>query len=137
MSSGWNPEAFADEMSRGTFPVSAFFLIDSAEAIETCARELERLAPYGMPGLADSDYFRELRAAYAAGREVIGRVYFQVLLRWDGCEYGAAIRYHSFDQGRYEVELVLPGVIANDARKMFSDGHRGFFCGFMPPSFYS
>jgi hypothetical protein len=122
-------------MRQSTQPVSAFFLIDSPQAIETCIRELERLAPYGMPPLSDSAYIGEVRDIYAAGRDVLN-VDLKVQLRWNGQEYPALVRCHSVDPGRYEIELWLPGVIANDARGMFSDGKRGFFCAFMPPAFY-
>jgi hypothetical protein len=51
-------------------------------------------------------------------------------------EHSAGLRCHYFDKGRYEIELWLPGVIANDIADKFSDGQKGFFCAFMPPAFY-
>jgi hypothetical protein len=57
-------------------------------------------------------------------------------LRWKGEQYRALLRCHSLGDGRYEVELWLPCVVANDASDMFKGGREGFFCAFMPPSFY-
>jgi hypothetical protein len=135
MASGWDPYAFAEQMKRSTSPVSAFFLIDSLGAIAKCVQELARLTPYGMPCMKESTYFLRVREIYESGEEVIN-FDREVTLHWKSKDYLAYIRCHFFDKGRYEIELWLPGVIANDAREMFKDGREGFFCGFMPPAFY-
>lgn len=119
----------------GTTPVSAFILLDSLEAIERCIAELRHFAKYGMPDFRDSDYFDQIRTIYQAGTEVCN-FDRDVELRWRGKPVAAILRCHFFDAGRYELELWLPGAIANDARAVFRDGHEGFFCAFMPPSFY-
>lgn len=136
MASDWNPAAFAEEMKKSTLPVSAFYLIDSPRGIEACVRELQRLlGPYGEPPHADTAYFREVRDIYEAGREVLN-MDVDVPLRWKGHDCRALVRYHSVDTRQYEIELWLPGVIAAEVHGLFSDGRSGFFCAFMPPSFY-
>jgi len=49
MKSGWDADAYAEQMKRSTSPVSAFFLIDSLEAIATCTHWLAHLTAYNMP----------------------------------------------------------------------------------------
>jgi hypothetical protein len=135
MSQESDHRAFAAETRRSTTPVSAFFLIDSAEAIDRCVGQLARFAPHGMPDLTDTPYVRLLREIVVTGREALN-VDHRLTLGWNGEELPALIRFHSVDRGRYEVELWLPGVIANDMAAAFGDGRTAFFCGFMPPSFY-
>lgn len=130
----WDSPDFIEQMKRSTSPVSAFFIIDSPEAISQCARELARLSKYQMPSMDTSPYFVSIREIYQSRKEVLNFDH-ELILRWDEQEYPALLRCHSVDAGRYEIELWLPGVIANDARQMFGDGHKGFFCAFMPPSF--
>ena len=125
-----------DELKRSATPVSAFFLIDSPEAIAKCIQELGRLSPYGMPDMSGSPYFARVREIYESGR-VVRKFDQHVPLRWNGQDYRALLRLHSVDEGRYEVEMWLPGVIANDAAGMFKDGREGFFCAFLPPAFYA
>ena len=38
--------------------------------------------------------------------------------------------------GGFEVELILPGVVASAATGLLGDGRDGFFCAFLPPAFY-
>jgi hypothetical protein len=135
MRGGWDPVAYAEEMKRSTSPVSAFFLIDSLEAISKCKQWLSLLTAYNMPSMEDSRYFKSVREICESGREVVNFDHDFTLL-WENQEYPAMLRCHSIDKGRYEVELWLPGVIANDIAHMFKDGHEGFWCAFMPPLFY-
>jgi hypothetical protein len=129
-------DAFRQSMRHTTTPVSAFFLIDSLNAITRCFQELHRLlSPYGMPVLVDSSYFRCVRQIYEDGREVLN-VDHDVELTWRVTKHLSLLRCHSVDKGRYEIELWLPGVVANEVSDQFSDGYKGFFCAFMPPSFY-
>lgn len=37
----------------------------------------------------------------------------------------------------FEAELVLPGIVAANASGLTGDGLDGFFCAFLPPTFYS
>jgi hypothetical protein len=135
MKGGWDPDAYAEEMKRSTSPVSAFFLIDSLEAISMCKQWLSLLRAYNMPSIEDSRYFKSVREIYESGKDVVNFDY-DFTLRWENQEYPAMLRFHFVDKGRYEVELWLPGVIANDIADMFADGLQGFFCAFMPPAFY-
>jgi CheY-like chemotaxis protein len=131
----WNPDAYAEEMRHSTSPVSAFFLIDSLEAISKCIQWLSLLKAYNMPSMEDSQYFKSVRKVYESGRSVTNYDYDFTLL-WENQEYSARLRCHFVDKGQYEIELWLPGVIANDVADAFKDGREGFFCAFMPPLFY-
>lgn len=135
MKGGWDPVAYAEEMKRSTSPVSAFFLVDSLEAISTCKQWLSRLTAYHMPDMENAPYFESVRDIYESGREVVNFDHDFTLL-WQGQEYPAMLRCHFVAKGQYEVELWLPGVIANDMADAFTDGHAGFSCAFMPPAFY-
>ena len=135
MKRGWNAAAYAAQMKRSTSPVSAFFLIDSLEAIATCTHWFEHLTTYTMPSMQDSPYFKQVRAIYESQQAVMN-VDDSFTLLWENQVYPAALRCHSVDKGRYEIELWLPGVIANAIAAHFADGREGFFCAFMPPAFY-
>jgi hypothetical protein len=135
MKGGWDPNAYAEQMKRSTMPVSAFFLIDSLEAIAMCEQWLSLLGAYNMPSMEDSDYFASVREIYESGAKVMN-VDYDFTLHWKDQQYSAMLRCHFFDKGQYEIELWLPGVIANDIGDKFADGHAGFFCAFMPPGFY-
>jgi len=103
-------------------------------ALQKCVQELARLSKYGLSDMKDSEYFAEVRRIYELGRTV--RNFDQeVTFRWQGQDFPGLIRAHSFEVG-LEIELWLPGVIAADVGEMFNDGREGFFCGFMPPSYY-
>jgi hypothetical protein len=112
-----------------------FFLIDSLQAISTCKQWLSLLGAYNMPGVEDSPYFDSVREIYESGKKALNFDYSFKLL-WENQEYGAVLRCHFFDKGQYEIELCLPGVIANEIADRFKDGHEGFWCAFMPPAFY-
>ena len=131
----WDAETYAEEMKRSTYPVSAFFLIDSLDAIARCAVELDHLREYGIPDMRRSRYFAHVREVFESGREVIN-VDCPVAFRWKGRRIPGVIRLHSVDAGRYEVEVWIPGVIASRAAAMFKDGYAGFCCAFMAPAFY-
>lgn len=131
----WDAIAYAEEMKHRAAPVAAFFLIDSIDAITTCKQWLAWLKPYHMPDMEHSPYFAEVHKVYESNRKVVNFDY-EFDLTWESKEYPGLLRCHYFDQGRYEIELWFPGVIANDIAEQFSDGHKGFWCGFMPPAFY-
>jgi len=131
----WNQAAYARQMRQGTAAVSAFFLIDSEAAFGRCLGWLAVLGPFGMPDMEGSQYFAEVRKIYAAGQTVINFDH-DFALRWEGKDLPARLRCHTVDRGRYEVELWLPGLIADAVAERFSDGHEGFYCVFMPPLFY-
>ena len=127
----WDPAAHAEIMkTRVSPPVSAFFLIDSPEAIQKCIQWLSILQRYGMPDLSDSQYFRDVLEIFNSGRQIINFDYDFPLV-WQGKEIMEKLRCHSVDRGRYEIELWLPGVLANEIADHFSDGRSGFFCAFM------
>lgn len=131
----WDPAAHAQAMRKSTLPVSAFFLIDSLESIPICIQWLTLLKPYGMPDMQGSEYFDEVREIYRSGRKVMN-VDYKINLIWQRQELLTLLRCHYFDKGQYEMELQLPGVIANDVAVHFKDGHEGFWCGFMSHAFY-
>lgn len=135
MKSGWDPIAYAKEMRKSTSPVSAFFLLDSLEAISKCIQWLSLLKSYNMPGMEHSQYFDDVREIYESGKHIINFDY-DFKLYWENKELPALLRCHFVDKGRYEIELWLPGVIANNVADKFKDGCEGFFCAFMPPAFY-
>jgi hypothetical protein len=132
---GWDPLAYAQEMRKSTSPVSAFFLIDSLEAISKCIQWLSLLESYNVPSSGHLRYFGDVRDVYASGREVINFDH-DFKLNWNDRELSALLRCHSVDAGRYEIELWLPGVIANEMADKFGDGRESFFCAFLPPLFY-
>jgi hypothetical protein len=134
--SEWNPVAYAEMMRKSTSPpVSAFFLIDSLEAIQRCIQWLSILKPYNMPDMKNSQYFKDVHEIYESSKVIMNFDYDFSLL-WQGKEYPEKLRCHFFDKGRYEIELWLPGVVANEVADKFTDGHEGFFCAFMSHAFY-
>ena len=135
MTGNWDPKAHAEEMKRSTDPVSAFFLIDSLEAIPGCIMWLALLMPYGMLDMAGSPYFNSVRDIYASNKNVRNFDY-EFKLLWESHDYPGLLRCHFVDQGHYEIELIVPGIIVNAVADQLSDGHTGFFCAFMPPVFY-
>jgi hypothetical protein len=63
--SKWDPRANAELMKKSTSPpVSAFFLIDSLDAIQRCIQWLSFLLPYHMPDMQDSQYFKDVHAIF-------------------------------------------------------------------------
>jgi hypothetical protein len=134
--SKWDPMAHAEMMKKRTSPpVSAFFLIASLEAIQRCIQWLSILKPYNMPDMEDSQYFKDVREIYKSGKVIMNFDYDFTLL-WQDKEYPEKLRCHFFDKGQYEIELWLPGVVANEVADKFRDGHEGFFCVFMSHAFY-
>lgn len=135
MKRSWDPVAYAETMKKSTSPVSAFFLIDSLDAIPRCKQWLALLKPYNMLDMEHSKYFDDVREIYESGREIINFDH-DFRLHWQDKDLQGLLRCHFVDKGRYEIELWLPGVIANEIADKFNDGHNGFFCAFMPPMFY-
>lgn len=88
-----------------------------------------------MPDMENSQYFKDVREIYESGKVVINFDY-DFPLTWQGKEYPEKLRCHFLDKGRYEIELWLPGVVANEVADQFKDGHDGFFCAFMSHAFY-
>ncbi|MFZ6028558.1 MAG: TY-Chap domain-containing protein [Chloroflexota bacterium] len=131
----WDPVVYAEGMKKSTSPVSAFFLIDSLDAIPRCIQWLALLKPYRLSSMEHSRYFKDVREIYESGRDVINFDH-DFELFWENRKLQGLLRCHFLDKGRYEIELWLPGVIANDVADQFRDGHEGFFCAFMPPLFY-
>lgn len=133
--SDWDQAAYAVEMGRKTSPVSAFFLVDSLEAVDRCLAWLDALKSYGLPEPAISAYLDEVRQIYREHRQVINFDHaFE--LSWQNQHLSARLRCHYIKRGQYEIELWIPGVIASEIKAQFQDGHSGFMCAFMPPAFY-
>jgi hypothetical protein len=88
-----------------------------------------------MPNMEDSPYFNSVREIYESGREVINfDDEFRVL--WEDKDYQGLLRCHFVDKGRYEIELILPGVVLNSVADQLGDGREKFFCAFLPPAYY-
>lgn len=132
---GWDLIAYARKMKQSKSPVSAFFLIDSLEAISKCLQWLSYLKPFDFPDMTESQYFKDVREFYKSGKEVMNFDHSLRLL-WKNTEYPGLLRFHFIAQGKYEIELLLPGVVANEVADKFGDGQDGFFCAFLPPGFY-
>jgi hypothetical protein len=131
----WDPKVFSEHNRKSTALVSAFFLIDSLESIPKCIQWLSLLKSYNMPDMDHSQYFKAVREIYESGDEVSNFDY-EFKLDWQNQEFQSFLRCHFFEQGKYEIELLLPGVIADDVLDKFKDGIDGFCCAFMPPMFY-
>ena len=126
---------YVEKNKQSTLPVSAFFLIDSLDAIEKCIEKLSILKRYNMPNIEDSGYFENVCEIFKSKKDV-WRYDKDVKLSWDNKEYPAKVRFNC-RRGTYEIELWIPGVIANDAKDMLGDGRDGFWCIFMPPQFFN
>ena len=131
----WDRKAFAEEMKHSLDPVSAFFLIDSVGAIAKCAQWLSILRRYKISITKDFRFFKDVAEIYASGREVVNYDYNFTIL-WQDRVCPAILRCHYFQKGQYEIELWIPGVVANEIADEFKDGHEGFCCAYMPPAFY-
>jgi hypothetical protein len=132
----WDPVAHAEMMKKRTSPpVSAFFLIDSLEAIQRCIQWLSILKPYHMPDMEDSQYFNEVHDIFESGK-LVSNFDFDFQLQWQGKDYQEKLRCHYHTKGQYEIELWLPGTVANEIADTFSDGHKGFWCAFMSHALY-
>jgi hypothetical protein len=131
----WDIGIFAEHNKKSVSLVSAFFLVDSWIAISKCIQWLSLLKSYNIPDMEDSQYFNDVREIYESGKRVVNFDY-EFVLSWKNQELQAFLRYHSLEQGKYEMELLLPGVIANEVADKFKDGKDGFCCAFMPPIFY-
>ena len=135
-----NPyEEMAARMRRSiALPVSAFFLIDSLQSIDNCKAWLLLLTPFGMPCMKQSQfrkYFREVRDLLITGKRVANLDY-SFKLTWESQPCMAMLRVHHVEDRRYEMELQIPGVLANAVEDTFGDGRDAFWCEFMPHSFY-
>jgi hypothetical protein len=126
---------FAEHNRKSTSLVSAFFLIDSRSSISKCIQWLSLLKSYNMPDMENSKYFNDVREIYELEKMVTNFDY-EFKLIWRNQELQAFLRCHFFEQGKYEIELLLPGIIADEISDKFKDGNDGFCCSFMPPMFY-
>lgn len=131
----WDIGVFTEHNRKSTSLVSAFFLIDSRNAISKCIQWLSLLKSYSMPDMEGSQYFSDVREIYELNKRVTNFDY-EFKLIWRNQELQAFLRCHFFEQGKYEMELLLPGVIADEIAGKFKDGTDGFCCAFMPPMFY-
>jgi hypothetical protein len=131
----WDPAAFAEQNKKNIALVSAFFLIDSLDAINKCTKWLSLLKRYCDPNLDFTKYFLDVHEIYELNRKVYN-FDFEFRLYWENKELQGFLRCHFISTGKYEIELLLPGTIANEISKDFKDGQEGFCCAFMPPMFY-
>ena len=131
----WDVGVFTEHNRKSTSLVSAFFLIDSRNAISKCIQWLSLLKSYNMPDMEDSKYFNKVREIYELDQRVLNFDY-EFILIWRNKELQAFLRCHFIEKGKYEIELLLPGVIADEISDKFKDGKEGFCCAFMPPMFY-
>ena len=80
-------------------------------------------------------YFIDVRDIYELNQEV-HNFDFEFRMNWEDKDLQGFLRCHFINTGKYEIELLLPGTIANEISKDFKDGREGFCCEFMPPMFY-
>jgi hypothetical protein len=115
-------------------PVSAFFLIDSESAARRMADKLGCLAAYGVTAdqvRAISELVADLMRQFRPEDEFEQRYKLSFAA---GNEPRIGLFQIRNAPGRgFEVELILPGIVAATADGFLDDG---FWCAFMPPSFY-
>jgi hypothetical protein len=133
--SNWNSKEYADQMRKSTEYVEALFFIDSFNDIDRCIELLAPLRTHGLPDMHGSPYFDKIRAIYQEDKKVINFDY-DFNLTWAGKIFKGFLRCQYVESGKYEIELIIPGVIANEMADGFKDGYEAFFCAFMPPAFY-
>jgi hypothetical protein len=132
----WNKEEFAKKMRKSRTPMSAFFLIDSEDAIEKCHYALAMLTGRSITQERDCEYFQRVHEIYREGRKVINFDH-SFYIWWNNEKHELLLRVHSFDVNKYEAELQIPGFIAAALEEHFGRGDDGKFgCEFMPHSFY-
>jgi hypothetical protein len=111
-------------------PVSAFYLLDSQAAID---RMLGKVAALGSFGVSTQQLvtLRATAVDWLRGCGSIGQLNldFQV----DGEVRPGFVKFANLPSWGVEVELILPGLVAATAPEFLVEG---FWCAFMPPSFY-
>jgi hypothetical protein len=129
------------ELRASSSPVSAFFLIDSSEAITRMMDKLGLLIPSGATteqlGVVET-IVRRASENGAVEADFKERFTFEYNLKVTnfGIVKGCLTIRNIPGRG-LEAELILPGVLAASIAGLLGDGRDGFFCAFMPPSFYS
>jgi hypothetical protein len=122
------------ELRGSLSPVSSFFLVDSEAALVRLSEKLACLSDYGVTAeqaRAMVGLVARLRSRYRPEDEFEERLDLEFLV---GSEHRFGLFQVRGAPGHgLEVELILPGVVASSAPGFLTDG---FFCGFMPPSFY-
>lgn len=124
-----------EENKQSELPVSAFFLLDSVDAIERCRRAVISLTDCSLDSENDRAFFDTVRQKILSRSQLLNYDHL-FSTEWHGRTLQVVLRVHSVDAETYEVELWLPGVVANDRESEFGDGKEAFFCAFMPPAFY-
>jgi hypothetical protein len=122
------------ELRSSLNPVSAFFLVDSDAALTRLAEKLRCLLPYGVSDEQVgevAEVVARLRARHRPEDDFRERVRLDFRVGEDARPGFVEVR--GAPGHGLEVEVILPGVVASSAAGFLVDG---FFCGFMPPSFY-
>lgn len=133
---GWDPEEHAQHMRNSMDYVSAFFLIDSIDAIDRCHSAVAQLLKRDILLTDDIRYFERIRRIYAAGENVVN-VEHEMQFQWGCQDHRIDLLVHCTSPGKYEAELRMPGRIAANMEKLFGSGDDGrFWCGFMSFAFY-
>ena len=118
-------------------PVSAFFLIKSHD---DAARMLTKIELLFGQGVKESDIqsicelIEELLAHESPDQSIL-KVFEFVFHRPEPLEnLSGCLKIRDFEGQGFEVELIMPGIIASSVPKLFDNG---FWTAFMPPAFYA
>lgn len=127
-----------EEARAGTNPVSAFFLLTSEAGIPVLVEKLRTLQRYGITDQqcdAVANLAKELFRRYTPAdsfRESVNDLWYDV----DGVRCWGRVQIRNIPGRGFEVELELPGILAETTPALCGDGHTGFWTAFMPPAFY-
>lgn len=115
-------------------PVSAFYLVDSQVAINAMLAKAAALGPFGVSGEqlaaigeAAAEWVRHRAPAPSAPRQL------WLEFRVEGRAKQGLVEFADVPGRGIEVQVILPGLVAATAPGFLADG---FWCAFMPPSFY-
>ena len=98
------------------------FMKDTKATIEECMRVVKRHS-----AVVEITKRNEMPVKARKFQELFGQKKYQSI-ELIGADY--------LDDGKYEMEYWIPGVIAHDAKAFLGDGKSGFYCEFLPMFFY-
>lgn len=116
-------------------PVSAFYLLDSPASIDRMLAKAASLGPFGVTAeqlaavrAAAGEWLKRRAPTATAPRQIW--LEFQV----NGEIRRGLVEFADRPGQGIEVQVILPGVVAATAAGFLVDG---FWCAFMPPTFYA
>jgi hypothetical protein len=127
-------EALRTRLRSSLDPVSAFYLVDSPTAIEQMLAKATALEPFGLTPV-NLAAIRATTAEWLSNRSPPASFPCQIWLEFkaEGQIKPGLVKFAYVPSRGVEVQLILPGVVAANAPGFLVDG---FWCVFMPPSFY-